>query len=102
MADENASFANLSARLRREETAAIEHAKASALETGKEPFDLDAIEAAWPDNPYARHASRGVDVHARERQLAWEHLYYVVFPALRTNAAFVARMKGLALEGYFD
>lgn len=82
--------------------AALAQARDAALRSGKEPFDLPGLEAAWRDNPDAYHAARGV-VMPREWCLReWEQLYYCQFPAIRSNREFIARMKDLQAQGFFD
>lgn len=81
---------------------ALAEARAAALRSGKEPFDMAVLEAVWRDNPDARHASRGVVMSHEWRLREWEHLYYCQFPAIRSNREFIARMKALQAQGFFD
>lgn len=81
---------------------ALAEARDAALRSGKEPFDLAVLEAAWRDNPDAHHASRGVVMSREWRLREWEHLYYCQFPALRTHREFIERMMALQAEGFFD
>ena len=82
--------------------ATLAQARDSALRSGKEPFDLAALEAAWRDNPDAHHAARGVVMPREWRLREWEQLYYCQFPSVRSNREFIERMKVLQAEGFFD
>lgn len=102
MANDNAKHAELKARLEREEAEMRARVIAEAHAAGKEPLDIAFVEGTWPDNPNAHYEARGVNIPPDRRQRDWERLYYVLFKDMRTNAEFVARMKVLQGEGYFD
>lgn len=102
MRQDQTGFTGRGADPPQEVPAALAGAREAALRSGKEPFDLAALEAAWRDNPDAHHASRGVVLSREGRLREWEHLYYCQFPAIRTNRDFIERMKVLQAEGFFD
>ncbi|MEQ1568386.1 MAG: hypothetical protein ABMA64_22310 [Myxococcota bacterium] len=99
---DNARFAEEAARVRAEAAAVLAATEAAAIAAGKEPFDLEVLDRCWRDNPDARHAALGVAAPPDERRREWAHRYYVLYPEVRTNAAFVAAMKALQGEGAFD
>ena len=102
MRQDQTGFTGRSADPSQEVPPALAGARDAALRSGKEPFDLAALEGAWRDNPDAYHAARGVVMTREWRLREWEQLYYCQFPSIRSNREFIERMKVLQAEGFFD
>jgi hypothetical protein len=80
-----------------EAAARLNRAREEAAARGKEPFDLDRLEAIWKPFSYGRFFP------AREtRQEEWENRYYLEHPEIMTLAEFARRMKEYDDKGYFE
>lgn len=102
MKNDNDKHAQLMAQLQLQDAEALAKARADAHAAGKEPLDVALVERAWPDNPNAHYTAHGVTIPPERRLRDWERLYYLRCKDVRTIAEFVARLKVMQSEGYFD
>ena len=102
MSDQNRSLKDRLARQQAERGGALAAAKATAHAQGKQPFDLDAMYAAWPSNPDARDAANGLQAPLEDRLRDWETLYYLRYSQITTIEAFAAKMIEIQRDGAFD
>ncbi len=77
-------------------------AKVTALAEGREPFDLDAMEALWMPVHHALDPADGNPTRRETQVREFEELYYQRFPKFHTIAAFAEHMKALEPHGMFD
>lgn len=80
----------------------LEIAKKEATSAGKEPFDLGVMDALWRDNPDRRSEALGHIIPEESRTADWSEVYYVQYPEITTMADFVAKMKEVQVQGFFD
>jgi hypothetical protein len=70
------------------EAKALDEARALALQSGKEPFDLQKFEQI-----YDTSSDFGRLPPVESRQKRWEQKYYVDYPEIKTIEEFAAQMS---------